>query len=117
QRKLEEVLKADHRLWSLIKHTKQPIPTYEFPNGWSIEVHSYDDPDALRGPTVEAVWYDEVAKGSEESFDIIMPTLLAANGAFLGTSTPRGMQNWIYRKLALKAYPPGHPKHDPDLYN
>lgn len=117
QRKLEEVLKADSRLWARIKHTKQPIPTYAFPNGWTIEVHSSDDPDALRGPTVDAVWYDEVAKGSEESFDILIPTLLASGGAFLGTSTPRGKQNWIYRRLYLKSCEPGHPDHDPDVYN
>lgn len=117
QRKMEEVLKADKRLWDRIKHTKQPIPTYEFPNGWVIEVHSSDDPDALRGPTVEAVWYDEVAKGQEASFDILMPTLLAANGRFLGTTTPRGKQNWVYRRLYLKSCPPGHPDHDPDVYN
>lgn len=117
QRKLEEVLKADKRLWDRIKHTKQPIPTYEFPNGWIIEVHSSDDPDALRGPSVSAVWYDEVAKGSEESFDILMPTLLSTGGRFLGTTTPRGKQNWIFRRLYLKSVPPGEPDHDPDLYN
>lgn len=117
QRKLEEILKADKRLWDRIKHTKQPIPTYEFPNGWIIEVHSSDDPDALRGPTVNAVWYDEVAKGTEESFDVLTPTLLASGGRFLGTTTPRGKQNWIYRRLFLKAAPPNHPEHDPALYN
>lgn len=117
QRKLEEVLKADPRLWNRIKHTKQPIPTYEFPNGWTIEVHSSDDPDSLRGPTVEAVWYDEVAKGQAESYDILMPTLLATNGRFLGTTTPRGKQNWTYRKLYLKGLPEGHAEHDPELYN
>ena len=117
QRKLEEVLKADPRLWRRIRHTKQPIPTYELPNGWIIEVHSSDDPDALRGPTVDVVWYDEIAKGSEESFDILMPTLLASGGSFLGTTTPRGKQNWVHRKIALKAYPPGHPEHDEDAYN
>jgi PBSX family phage terminase large subunit len=117
QRKLEEVLKADLRLWKRIKHTKQPIPTYEFPNGWTIEVHSSDDPDALRGPSFAAVWYDEVAKGSEESFDILMPTLLSTAGRFLGTTTPRGKQNWIYRRIYLKSCPPGHPDHDPELYH
>jgi len=114
QRKLEEVLKADSRLWKRIRHTKQPIPTYEFPNGWSIEVHSSDDPDALRGPTVEAVWYDEVAKGQEASFDILTPTLLAAGGRFLGTTTPRGKQNWVYSRLYLPGLPEDHPEYDPD---
>ena len=117
QRKLEEVLKSDPVLWSKITHRKQPIPTYQFPNGWLIEVHSSDDPDALRGPTFSAVWYDEVAKGSKESFDIIMPTLLASKGSFLGTTTPRGKQNWIYDQIYLKSCPPGHPDHDPALYN
>lgn len=117
QRKLEEVLKADARLWARIKHTKQPIPTYEFPNGWIIEVHSADDPDSLRGPSVSAVWFDEVAKAAEEAFDILMPTLLATGGSFLGTTTPRGKQNWVYRKLYLKSCEPGHPEHDPDVFN
>ena len=117
QRKLEEVLKADPKLWARVVHRKQPIPTYEFPNGWIIEVHSSDDPDALRGPTFDAVWYDEVAKGQAESFDILMPTLLAANGNFLGTTTPRGKQNWVYHKLYVKSCPPGHPDYDPDSYN
>ena len=117
QRKLEEVLKMDPSLWKKIEHRKQPIPTYQFPNGWLIEVHSSDDPDSLRGPTFSAVWYDEVSKGTEESFDILMPTLLAQRGRFLGTTTPRGKQNWVYRKLYLKSCPPGHPDHDPDIYN
>lgn len=117
QRKLEEVLKADARLWARIKHTKQPIPTYEFPNGWIIEVHSADDPDALRGPSVSAVWFDEVAKAAEEAFDVLIPTLLASGGSFLGTTTPRGKQNWVYRRLYLKSCEPGSPDHDPDTYN
>jgi len=117
QRKLEEVLKSDPGLWKKITHRKQPIPTYQFPNGWLIEVHSSDDPDALRGPTFSAVWYDEIAKGSRESFDILMPTLLATKGAFLGTTTPRGKHNWIYDRLYLKSCPPGHPDHDETLYN
>jgi len=117
QRKLEEVLKADPRLWAKIKHTKQPIPTYEFPNGWSIEIHSADDPDSLRGPSVSAVWFDEVAKAAEEAFDILMPTLLATHGSFLGTTSPRGKQNWVYSRLYVKSCPPGHPDHDPDAYN
>lgn len=117
QRKIEEVLKSDPALWKRIKATKQPIPTYEFPNGWIIEVHSSDDPDSLRGPSVDAVWYDEAAKGTGESFDILMPTLLATKGNFLGTTTPRGKTNWTYNKIYRKACPPGHPDHDPDLYH
>lgn len=117
QRKLDEVLQSDVSLWKRIKVRKQPIPTYQFPNGWMLEVHSSDDPDSLRGPTFDFIWYDEVAKGSKESFDIIMPTLLASDGKFLGTTTARGKQNWIYKSLYLKSLPPGHPEYDADLYN
>lgn len=117
QRKIEEVLQLDHNLWKKVVHRKQPIPTYQFPNGWLIEVHSSDDPDSLRGPTFSAVWYDEIAKGSEESFDIITPTLLASKGKLLGTTTPRGQQNWVYRRLYLKSCPPGHKDYDPAFYN
>jgi phage terminase large subunit len=82
-----------------------------------IEVHSAHDPDSLRGPTFDFIWYDEVAKGSKLSFDILLPTLLASEGQFLGSTTPRGRQNWIYETLYLKAVPPGEPDHDPDKYN
>lgn len=117
ERKLKEVLQLDPRLWKRIKYRSQPIPTFEFPNGAIIEVHSTHDPDSLRGPTFYAVWADEVAKISKEAYDIFMPTLLAEGGPFLGTTTPRGRQNWVYRTLYLRSCPPGHPDHDPDLYN
>lgn len=116
-RKIKEVLQQDPALWKRIQYRAQPIPTFQFPNGYMIEVHSAHNPDSLRGPTFDFIWYDEVAKGSKMSFDIVMPTLLAAQGQFLGTTTPRGKQNWIYRSLYLKAVPPGHPDHDPDAYN
>lgn len=117
QRKLEEVLKADVRLWRSIKHLKQPIPTYEFPNGHIIEVHSTDDPDSIRGLTVDDVWFDESAKASQEAFDILIPTLLATEGSLLMTTTPRGKQNWMYNRVYLKGCPPGDPDYDVDTYN
>lgn len=116
-RKVKEVLQTDARLWKKVKYRSQPIPTFQFPNGYLLEVHSAHDPDSLRGPTFDFIWYDEVAKGSKASFDIVMPTLLAAKGTFLGTTTPRGKQNWIYESLYLKSVPPGEPEHDPEAFN
>jgi hypothetical protein len=116
-RKLQEVLQSDLAFNKLVKYRAQPIPTFFFPNGWIIEVHSAHDPDSLRGPTFDAIWYDEVALGTKESFDIIMPTLLSSGGQFLGTTTPRGKQNWLYRTIWLKGAPPGHPDHDEERYN
>jgi hypothetical protein len=116
-RKIQEVLQTDLAFNKLVKYRAQPIPTFFFPNGWIIEVHSAHDPDSLRGPTFDAIWYDEVALGTKESFDIIMPTLLASGGQFLGTTTPRGKQNWLYRTIWLKGAPPDHPDHDEERYN
>lgn len=116
-RKFEEVLQSDQRLWKRVKVRQQPIPTFQFPNGHLVEVHSSDNPDSLRGLTAANIWFDEIALAAQEAFDIVMPTLLASNGYFLGTTTPRGRQNWTYRHLYLRAVPPEHPDHNPDLYD
>ena len=122
QRKIEEVLREDPRLWRRVHAVKQPQPYYEFPNGWMLEVHSSADPEALRGPTFSHVWYDECSRGVKDSFTVLLPTLLAEQdvgraGAFLGTTNPNGKQNWVYDTMYLKSCPPGHPDHDPKLYN
>lgn len=117
QRKLEEVFKSDLRLWRAIKHTKQPIPTYELPDGNIIEVHSVDDPDSVRGLTVDFVWFDEAAVAAGDAFDIMIPTLLASGGSMLLTTTPRGKGNWIYKKIYLKSIPPGEDGHDDTMYS
>lgn len=119
RRKLDEVLQQDIRLWRIIKRREQPVPTYTFPNGWKIEIHSSDNYNSLRGITASVIWMDEVAYCHETAFDVLMATLLASEGPFLGTTTPRGKENWTYRKLYLPSCPPDHPDHsvlayDPD---
>jgi hypothetical protein len=116
-RKVKEVLQTDPAFAKLVQYRSQPIPTFFFPNGWTIEVHSSHDPDSLRGLTLDCIWFDEIALGSKESFDVVTPTLLSTGGEFLGTTTPRGRQNWLYRTMWLKGAPPGHPDHDSHLYN
>lgn len=117
QRKLEEVLKSDVRLWNSLKVRKQPIPTYEFPDGHIIEVHSVDNPDSTRGLSLDYVWFDEAAVAAGDAFDIMLPTLLASGGGMLLTSTARGTQNWLYEKVYLKSAPPGDPDYDEALYS
>ncbi len=117
QRKFEEVLMTDLRLYQSVRIRQQPIPTYTFPDGYTVEVHSADDPDSLRGLTADNVWFDEVALAAQAAFDIIMPTLLATSGYFLGTTTPRGKQNWTYRHLYLRAIEAPHPDYSPELYD
>lgn len=117
QRSLEQALQSDLKLWRSIKHLKQPIPTYTFPNGAVIEVHSIDDPDSIRGLTAKAVWFDEAAVAASEAYDILLPVLLAEHGTLLLTTTPRGKQNWLYQKIYLKSCGPDHPDYDPDQYH
>lgn len=117
ERKLQEALMADLKLWNSVKYLKQPIPTYTFPNGAIIEVHSVDDPNSVRGITADDVWFDEAAMAPEEAFDILVPVLLASAGSLLLTTTPRGKHSWLYRRVALKAFKPGEPEHDPNLYD
>lgn len=116
-RKLNEVLQSHPDLWKKIEYKAGPPATYTFPNGWVIEVHSSDNPDSLRGPTVSAVWFDEIAAADEEAFDILTPTLLASGGSLFGTTTPRGVENWVYYRLHEKSIPPGAPGHKPDSYH
>jgi phage terminase large subunit len=82
-----------------------------------VEFHSAEDPDSLRGPTASWVWMDEAAMCPAETFDIVMPTLLATDGFFLGTTTPRGVENWTYRKIYKRSIAPGLKDHDPDQYD
>ena len=116
-RKLKEVFRSEKGLWDRVKYRAQPYPTYEFENGAIIEVRSAHDPDSLRGPTYDAVWFDEIAKASKEAYDVVLPTLLASGGRLLGTTTPRGKQNWVYKAMALKGFQPEHPQFDADYYN
>lgn len=117
ERKIQEVLRLDPELWKMVEYRAGPPPTYTFPNGWVIEVRSADNPDSLRGPTLSAVWFDEIAAADEYAFDVLMPTLLANDGVLFGTTTPRGVTNWIYDRIYLKSIPPGQPGHDPSIYN
>lgn len=117
ERKIQEVLKLDPVLWRQVEYRAGPPPTYTFPNGWVIEVRSADNPDSLRGPTISAIWFDEVAAADEYAFDVIMPTLLANDGAFLGTTTPRGVTNWIYDRIYKKSIPPGKAGYSEIDYN
>jgi PBSX family phage terminase large subunit len=111
-RKLQELFKSDKHLWDQIKYVSQPLPTYTFPDGTMIEVHSADDPDSLRGPTAHSVWFDEAAMASRQAYLVLLPTLLASNGKFLLTTTGRGKRNWVYEDMFLKGLREGHPEFD-----
>jgi len=65
-------------------------------NGSIIQAVSADDPDKLRGATLDAVIVDEAAMVKNGIFDEhIRPMLLVKNGEALIISTPKGRGNWF----------------------
>lgn len=85
-----------------------------FPNGSSIAVFGADNPDGIRGLGFHGVVLDEYADMKAEVLgQVIMPTLLAADGWLMIIGTPKGIdplsemyrkfekdEDWYARKLA-----------------
>lgn len=70
-------------------------PTYRItlPTGGSIQLRSADNPDSLRGATLDGVVFDEAAQAKPEAWPILEPTLTIRGGWAMFISTPRGL-NW-----------------------
>lgn len=68
-----------------------------------IQVKSTENPDRLRGAELDFVWMDEAAMMSEETFDIIMGRVLTRKGTILMTTTPKGMNHWLYTQVVRRA--------------
>lgn len=68
------------------------------PDGGSIRVRSGDDPDSLRGASLDLAILDEAAFLPEAVWTAaIRPTLSDRRGRALFLSTPKGIGNWFYR--------------------
>ncbi len=68
------------------------------PDGGSIRVRSGDDPDSLRGASLDLAVLDEAAFLREAIWTAaIRPTLSDRRGKALFLSTPNGIGNWFYR--------------------
>lgn len=63
----------------------------------TILFRSADDPERLRGGNISHVWLDEMALMHEQTWEIVLPTLREFPGTALGTTTPRGKSNWVYK--------------------
>src|SRR5439155_18983003 len=64
----------------------------EWSNGAVAQVFSAEDPESLRGPQVDAAWFDELGKWrqAEAAFDMLQFALrLGARPRQLITTTPR----------------------------
>lgn len=82
-----------------VKFLQRPIYKITFPQeaggGW-IQFRSADNPDSLRGQTLDAVIFDEAAHmpDGESAWAIVQPTLMIRKGWALFISTPKG-DNWF----------------------
>jgi phage FluMu gp28-like protein len=68
---------------------------FNFASGGFIQIKSGDDPDSLRGETLDYLILDEAAYHSPEIWKVLRYTLMVNNGEALFLSTPCG-QNWFY---------------------
>lgn len=89
-------LKAALRgIWTHKDETEKRI---ELPGGGAITVRSADDPDRLRGGSLDGVVVDEAAIMDETAWtEALRPALSDQQGWALFLSTPKDQANWWYR--------------------
>jgi predicted phage terminase large subunit-like protein len=75
----------------------RPIFRITLPSGGSIQLRSADNPDSLRGATLNGVVFDEAAQAKPEAWPTLEPTLAIRHGWAMFISTPKGT-NW-FREL------------------
>lgn len=73
----------------------RPVWRVSFPGGGSIQARSADNPDSLRGATLDGMVFDECAQAKPEAWPILRPTLAVRRGWGVFISTPKGT-NWFY---------------------
>lgn len=72
-------------------------------NNALVAFRSLEDPERARGPHgVGWGWFDEAAQSPERAYDVFEPTLIAAGGIIIATTTVLGF-DWTYDKLEKKA--------------
>lgn len=73
----------------------RPIWRATLPHGGTIQVKSADNPNALRGATLDGLVLDEAAIAKQETWATLRPTLNVRQGWAMFISTPQGT-NWFY---------------------
>lgn len=85
---------------SIIKSLNKADMDMELVNGTKIAWRSADNPDRLRGPTLDWFWFDEAAMMSKQAWDIAIGTLRGGGPAWV-TTTPRGY-SWLHDLFVKK---------------
>lgn len=96
--------------WRMLKRLAVQIPgialreverLIEFPGGGIVQIRSADNPDSLRGESLDELIMDEAAFMREEAWtEALRPTLSDRKGRALFISTPKG-RNWFWRAWQL----------------
>lgn len=90
-------LKAELQRVRWIKKINESDLTITLVNGSKISLRSADNPDALRGSSLDAVIMDEFAFIKEKVWtESLRPALSDRQGHALFITTPSGTQNWAY---------------------
>ncbi len=64
-------------------------------SGSTIQFHSLENYDALRGYKVDAIWVDEASYARKEAIDVLRTRISSTMGLMWITTTPKG-KNWVY---------------------
>jgi predicted phage terminase large subunit-like protein len=84
----------------LIKQFYKAEMRVEMLGGGEVLFRSADQPDRLRGANLSAVWLDEAAMMPPEVWNIVIGRLREAGraGHCWITTTPRGIDNWVFER-------------------
>jgi phage terminase large subunit-like protein len=99
-RKFQEIVPREAYSWHVGEKRIQMI------NGSEILWRSTDDPEHLRGPTLDWAHMDEADRSPLEAFNILMERLrpYEKTKQLWITTTPRGF-NWVYHTFAKEVRP------------
>jgi hypothetical protein len=90
-------LKTRLRELNWIKKTNETDLTLTLRNGSKISLRGADNPDGLRGVSLDLVAFDEFSYIDEKAWtEVIRPTLSDRQGQALFITTPSGTNNWAY---------------------
>jgi predicted phage terminase large subunit-like protein len=78
-----------------VRSEGRPVWRVTMPGGGSIQAKSSDNPDSLRGATLDGLVFDECAQAKPEAWPILRPTLAVKRGWAVFISTPKGL-NWFH---------------------
>lgn len=72
------------------------------PNRSIAAFRSLEDPDSVRGPTLDGILMDETCKVAKKAWEVAQPALAVKEGVGIFTTTPQG-EDWVHEDLWLPA--------------